>query len=171
MGSRNRHKDWDANLIQVNVRGSTTVEKGDLLILDQSDNLRNVGSSTANRTAYPFSFVNGTTQTITSNKLLAYQNFLGVAMDESEEGVTGPITVATAGLFVFPLRWGKKVNVGDVVMPCGSGTTRLYNQTIELWQSGSTYPLGYAVRRGSKTINIEMSLHSNVIKRAYRIST
>ena len=147
--------------VAVEVRNSTSVEKGDLVFLDRVDGLRNNGESTANNSVYPFRLIGGATKTLISNQKLAADNFLGVALSGSEgvvlisdSGTTENIAIATTGYFKYPLRSPKTYKVGEVIMPTGSGTS-LYSQKVILWESGSTYPLGYTRRdrtRGASVI-------------------
>ena len=152
MSDVNRHVKWPMNCLSVQARGSTVVDKGDLIFLDRQDGLRLNGTSSKTYTAFSFSQTGGATKTLASNQNLAATNFLGVAMDASDSGVTENIPVATSGYFKFPLRSPKTFRATETVMPTGSGTS-LYDQKVELWSSGSTYPLGYTVRgrtRGSQ---------------------
>ncbi|MFH1623573.1 MAG: hypothetical protein ABID54_00265 [Pseudomonadota bacterium] len=145
--------------VAVEARGSTEIEKGDLIFLDRMDGLRNNGTSTANNSAYPFSMIGGATKTLASNQKLAADNFLGVASGSSDSGTTENIAVATSGYFKFPLRSPKTYKVGQVAMPAGSGTS-LYSQKVVLWESGSTYPLGYARRDVVRGASITFLLRS-----------
>jgi hypothetical protein len=162
MADVNRHIKWDTIAIIVDIRGSTVVEKGDLMFLDRTDGLRNGGASSANYSAYPFSKIGGVTKTLASNQELAADNFLGVSMYTSDSGTTEPLTIATAGHFKFPLKSSKTFKVGETVMPTGSGTS-LFNQKIELWQSGTTYPLGYTERGLTKGFNVTFNLRTAVV--------
>jgi hypothetical protein len=162
MADVNRHIKWDPIAIIVDIRGSTVVEKGDLMFLDRTDGLRNGGASTANHSAYPFSSIGGATKTLASNQDLAAENFLGVSMYTSDSGVTEYLSVATSGLHKFPLKSGRTFRAGDTVMPTGSGTS-LFDQKIELWQSGTTYPLGYAERGLTKGMNVKFYLRTAVV--------
>jgi hypothetical protein len=143
------------------VRGSTEFEEGDLAFLDQLDGLRNNGGSVADYSAYPFSTIGGATKTLASNQSLAADNFLGVALSGSDSGTTENLAFATTGYFKFPLRAAKSYKLGNVVMPAGSGTS-LYSQKVTMWDSGSTYPLGYATEDELRGSNVTFLLRPAV---------
>lgn len=162
MANVDRHVWWDKKPVQIQVRGSTVIEKGDLLFVDRIDGLRNNGSSSANNSAYPFGKVGGTTKTLASNQQLAAAHFLGMAMEQSFSGITEQLTVATAGHLKYPLRYGKTFKAGEVVMPQGSGTS-LYSQKIALWESGSTYALGRTAEEGTRKLYVIFAVTSKVM--------
>ena len=169
MSDANRHVKWPTWPMAVEVRGSTEIEKGDLLFLDRIDGLRNEGASTANNSAYPFKLIKGTANTLASNQELAADNFLGVALSGSrgviltnDSGTTENIAVAISGHFKFPLKSPKTHRLAQAVMPTGSGTA-LYNQKVMIWESGSTYPLGYAVRGLTRGTSITFLLRPAVL--------
>lgn len=162
MSDVNRHVKWPYWPAEVVVRGSTVIEKGDLLFFDEVNGLRNNGSSTANSTAYPFETLGGSTKTLASNQELAADNFLGVALYNSRAGVTEPLAIATSAHFKFPLKSPRTYRVSEVVMPSGSGTT-LYNQKVEMWASGSTYPLGYSVKGVTRGTSVTFLLRTAVV--------
>lgn len=162
MANVDRHIKWEKHPVQVEVRGSTVIEKGDLVFVDRVDGLRNNGASTANNSVYPFSQIGGTTKTLASNQQLAAENFLGMALEKSFSGITEQLAVATGGHVKYPLRYGKTFSVGEVVMPQGSGTS-LFSQKICLWESGSTYALGRTVEEGTRKMYVEFILASTVM--------
>lgn len=162
MADVNRHIKWPTWAPAVQVRGSTEVDKGDLIFLDRINGLRDNGNSSGNNSAYPFRTIGGTTKTLVSNQDLAADNFLGVAMGGSDSGVTENIAVAVSGHFEFPLRSPKTHKVGQVVMPAGSGTS-LYNQKVVMWASGSSYSLGYSTRGRARGTNVTFLLRPSVI--------
>jgi len=171
----NRHVKWPYWPVEVQVRESTEVEKGDLIFLDEVNNLRNNGSSTANHSAYPFSKLSGASGTLANNQYLAAYHFLGVAMEGSygpsgsEAGVTQNIAVATTGHFSFPLKSPKSFKVASVVMPSGSGVT-LFDQKVMMWESGSTYPLGYVTEGRTRGVSVTLLLRTGPCGHGRRIS-
>lgn len=169
MADVNRHVRGAMLAPAVETRGSTVIDKGDLLFLDRVDGLRNNGNSTANDTAYPFETIGGSTKTLASNQDLAADNFLGVAMYDTDSGVTETLTVAISGHFKFPLRSPKTHYLGQVVMPAGSGTS-LYSQRVEMWASGATYPLGYTERGRIRGTSVTFLLRPAVIGLGEKIS-
>jgi len=162
MADVNRHVKWDTMAISVQVKGSTEVDKGDLMFLDRTNGLRNGGASVADFTAYPFSYIGGSTKTLASNQDLAADNFLGVALYTSDSGVTEQLAIATSGHFKFPLKSSRTFKTGETVMPTGSGTS-LFSQRVELWQAGTTYPLGYTVKGLTKGMNVTFTMRTAVV--------
>jgi hypothetical protein len=169
MGDVNRWVEWDPETVEVEVFGSTVIEQGDLIFLDQVNGLRNIGTSTATNKGYPFSRCSGVTETIASNQQLAYENFVGVAMYPSPSGSSQSIAVGTAGVFRFSLKAAKTIRPKSVIMPAGSGTSLLYSQKVEVWTSGSTYPLGYAMEEKTRATSAKWAVHSKVIPKSVEI--
>ena len=157
-----RHIRGSMWTLAVEIRGSTVIDKGDLLFLDRVNGLRNNGNSTADNTAYSFRTIGGSTKTLASNQDLAADNFLGVALYDTDSGVTETLAVATSGHFKFPLKSPRTHHVGQMVMPVGSGTS-LYSQKAMMWASGSTYPLGYAERGRKRGTSVTFLLRPAVI--------
>lgn len=168
MSDVNRHVKWPYWPVVVEVRGSTVIEKGDLLFLDRRDNLRNRGSSTANQTAYPFAKLSGPSKTLANNQYLAAYHFLGVAVYDSKTGVTEKLAVGITGHFRFPLKSPKTYKLSSVVMPAGSGIT-LYNQKAIMWASGATYALGYATKGKVRGSDVTFLLKPAVITHGKKI--
>lgn len=131
--------------VLVPVPSGVTVELGDLMFLDNADDLRNNGSSTANHCAYPFEHFRISGASLTLNKAAVVDRFLGVALDDLD-GISGAptqrITVATSGKFNFDLKPPKSVRLNHQFG--ASGTTvasNLYNQKV-MAVTGTSFALG-----------------------------
>jgi hypothetical protein len=124
--------------VEIDVLGSTEIDKGDLLFYDRVDGLRDKGTSTASNTVFPFSKLSGSTNTLASNRTLAAENFVGVAAWHSDSGVTELLAVHIDGLFRYPLKNARHTKVGYHVIPAGSGIT-LYDQKVAVTSSSSDY--------------------------------
>jgi len=144
--------------VKGNVYGNIEIDKGDLLFLDQEDDIRNNGSSTASRYVYPFSKISGSTGTLASNKTLAKDNFIGVAAWHSDSGVTESIAIYVSGLFNFGLKNARRTKVGYHVVPVGSGTT-LYSQKVGV-ELSSGNRIGTAGDGGSFRNSIYVRIHT-----------
>ncbi len=150
MANVNRHIAGDPKCIGVNVLSAVTVELGDLMFLDNTDDLRNDGSSTANNNAYPFEYFRISGASLELNKGAVKSRFLGVAMDD-KDGIGGGIdrnmSIAISGQFEFDLKPAKTVNIDDYFG--ASGTTSasdLFNQKV-MKSSDSDNALGYFQER------------------------
>ena len=142
------------------VHGNTTIEEGDLIFLDQVDGLRTRGVSVADNYVYPFSSLSGATLSLSSNKTLAHENFLGVAAHWSRSGVTENLAVYITGLYKYPLKNSRKVKVGYYIVPSGSGVT-LHNQYVSI-SSSSTNSIGIAGAHAEFASAVEMVLLNKV---------
>ena len=146
--------------VEAMVHGNITINKGDLIFLDQVDGLRGRGTSIADNYVYPFEKVSGTTLSLSSNRSLAHQNFLGVAAHWSRSGVTEPLAVNIKGLFKYPLKNARKARVGYYVTPSGSGVT-LHNQYIST-SSSSTNAIGICATHADFASAVEMVMLNKV---------
>jgi len=131
--------------VLIAVPSAVTVELGDLMFLDNADNLRNNGSSSQTNVGYPFEHLRISGSSLALNKAAAKTRFLGVAMDDKDGvsgGVTQNITVATSGKFNMDLKPAKSVRLNHQFG--ASGTTAasdLYNQKVMV-VSATSYVLG-----------------------------
>lgn len=135
MSNINRWIEGHKNAILVTVASGVTVEIGDLMFLNNADNLLNDGSSIADYFAYPISYLRTSGASLELNKAEVKERFLGVALDDNYEDDI-PITeckvpVAKSGKFEFDLKPGATVHVGDAFGPSGTTTASdMYNQKI-----------------------------------------
>ena len=153
MAGYNRHLKGKTNPQIVDVRGSSAVEAGDLMYRNTVDNY-----------AHPFNeLVTSTAGTARENTL--YTNFLGVAMETSPSGVTEKITIATSGVFRFPLNIASAVTIGALVSACSvpgdSGSSAAVvtnNATASAF--GTTCYLGYIVKTESACTYVDFELRT-----------
>ena len=133
MADVNRWDHGDKNCIGVTVLSGTTVEMGDLMFLDDTDGLREEGSSTADYTAYPVEHLRPTA-TLSSNKGYIETRFLGVAMEGKDGGVNQPeklIAIARSGIFEFDMKPARTVKVGYYAGPSGTtSASNFFNQKV-----------------------------------------
>ena len=146
MANVNRYVGGSKSVVPINVLSAVTVELGDLMFIDNADNLRNNGSSTASQNGYPIEYLRISGSSLELNKAALKSCFIGVAMDD-KDGISGGadlnISVAVSGIFNFDLKPAKSVKV--VQMFGASGTTAasdLFNQKI-MKTDDSDMALGY----------------------------
>ena len=105
MAGKNRHLYGDIKPILVSCPGAAAVMAGDLMF--KNPNVSNL--------AYPFDALKSTTAG-TGHENWLHVNFLGVSMEDSKSGVTENITIATDGIFRYPLQnIGSAVTVGAYI--------------------------------------------------------
>ena len=118
MAGNNRYLRGNKMEIIVPVRGKTAIEAGDFCYFQFGDSYY----------TYPFSDHRNAGASYAQD---LYDYFAGVAMESSPAGTTENISVATAGVFRYPLLVDSAVTVGSVVSACsrpaGSGAT---NQVV-----------------------------------------
>ncbi len=127
MAANNRHLRGDTKEIEVPVHGHTTLEKGDMVIIMNSDNSLSSSyapETTADYYCYPASYLAGVTTYYFANQ------FAGIAMQGSASGSTDTVRVATAGVFRMPLKATTGVTVGQLVAGATSGAKAMYAQKV-----------------------------------------
>jgi hypothetical protein len=162
---RIRDESWEKTFqIQgvAKVHGNVKIETGDLLFFDGRNGLRNRGTSIWDGYVYPFNKISGATLALASNRNLAYKNFFGVAASFSESGVTEDIGAYLLGLFRYPLRNARSINVGDYILPAGSGVT-LYNQIISVVKSGCSDIIGIVAKSGDFKSEVDTVIRSKIM--------
>lgn len=159
MAGRNRHLRGDTKEILAPVRGNITIDPGDLMYMNTS----------VNNNAYPFGECKDPT-TATEVALTILVNFLGVAMDGSLAGVTEKISIATDGVFRFPLVGGRLsgVTLGSKVSAvspsqAGAGVSSAWvvNHSVATGagiQHGTTAYLGYCVKTESGASYVDFQI-------------
>ena len=145
LSGKNRHIECDPGIILAPVQGGVTVELGDLMFYDDSENLRNNGDSTATLYAFPIEYFRISGASLTLNKAALKQHFLGVAMDE-KDGLSNSssrnISIATQGKFSFPLKPARTIAAGEYFGAAGTTTASdLLNQNI-MRVTDSSFALG-----------------------------
>jgi len=163
MAGVNRHIREDTEDILAPVKGNVEIEVGDFLLLNDTNG--SVGFTSAlllaDNTVYPFSYAKGTTTASYLDEVISTQ-FIGIAMGASILGVTQNITVATAGVFRYPLAGetsavteGSKVSAVSAaynVPLVGTGVSKqaVINQAGRTGTDrGSTAYLGYCTKTES----------------------
>jgi len=147
MANVNRYVEGSRDVILADAASGVTVEIGDLMFLDNIDNLRNNGSSTANNMAYPISYLRVSGASLVLNKAEVKLRFLGVSLSDkyAEDIPTGvyKISIATEGKFSFDLKPGATVYNGDYFGPSGTTTgSDMFNQKVAK-TTDSDLALGY----------------------------
>ena len=147
MSGKNRYiRGSKKETVLILVKTGVTVDVGDLMFLDNADNLRNDGSSTADYTAYPIEHFRTSGASLEQNKTSLKDYFLGVALDDKDgisNGTDKNIPIAITGKFEYDLKPGRTVYNGDLF--CAAGTTiasDLINQKI-MKTSDESKALGY----------------------------
>lgn len=117
MASHNRHLRGDQNIVMGKVHGNVVIEAGDLVAHNGTAGAIDNGAGqyySADNYVFPLDeFNNGASKT--DRIKAAYDGFMGVAMEASEDGVTEEIAIATAGVVRYPLYRTKGVTVGQKV--------------------------------------------------------
>ena len=177
----NRHLYGDTMPIQVVVPDCIRVEAGDLMLLaietaavaSQIQKFSGGVASKSGATGYAYPMMAGVTTTNANNT--AYTGFIGVALDDSPKsaGTTDTISVATAGVFRFPVAGAVGgVTVGQLaqhsIPPALSdfnGTpTENYTVRVASTKGGagtSGCSIGYVVKtEGSTPSNVDVQIRT-----------
>lgn len=144
MSGHNRYLRGNIMEVLAPVRGKHTIEAGDFCYYDSGDS------------NYCTSFAQNKTAGVTRVDLFDY--FAGVAMEGSPSGTTNNITVATAGVFRYPLIYDSAVTIGSVVSAtsttAGVGTTaQLVSNSIAEAAGGCTVPLGVIIKTNTSAVS------------------
>lgn len=140
MAGHNRHLKGDMNTILAPVRGKTVIEPSDFIYMHTGDS------------NYVYPFASSTAMSTTGACLVDIAtNFLGVAMTGSISGNTESITVATAGVFRYPLGHASAVTIGSIVSAVSphASSSGVSNQAVESNDdktNGTTCYLGRIVK-------------------------
>ena len=160
--SVDRRVEGPFSSLLINVSGGVTVCTGDLMFIDDADNLRNNGSSISSSNGYPISYLRSGTS-IEQNKDALKERFLGVAIDDKDgvsNGGDSNIPVLTGGKFSFPLKPAKTVNAGDYFGPSGTTTdSDMFDQKV-MKTSFVTRALGYFAERKVHALTAEVFLRT-----------
>jgi hypothetical protein len=162
MAGVNRHVREDTEDILAPVNGNVEVEVSDFLLLNNTDGTVGQTNSLllgANNYVFPFSYAKSTTGGSFIDNVLSTQ-FIGIAMTASPLGVTNNITVATAGVFRYPLPGdtsavteGAKIGAVSPAANVASTKSGVSNQFVinHATQSGrgTTAYLGYCTKTDS----------------------
>ncbi len=164
MTALNRHIRGETNDIFGDVRGNVTVEAGDFIFRnDKIDGLRGT-SLLLDAYVYPFNLcVNASSSQATLMDRIRI-DFVGIAMESSLADVTESITIATSGIFSYPLSnaTGSGVTVGSLVSavsPSATGTGVSVQAVVNTTtQPGSTAYLGRCTKTESGASYVEFAI-------------
>ena len=169
MAGRNRHIKGDINPIIAPVHSYHIVEAGDFMVLNSTSYYADKGI-TADNYAVPFNEINGdTTNGGPQQNHWVYTKFLGVAMEDSPAGVTENITIATTGVFRYPMHSmispsavtiGSKISAVSPTLTGGNGVSQ---QIVIHGTTGirvSTAYLGYIVKTESGASFVDFAMYS-----------
>lgn len=160
--SKNRWVGWDRNVRLFIVQGGVTVRTGDLMFLDNTDDLRNDGDSTATNFAFPISYLRISGASLQLNKDEVKERFLGVATDDKDGDISSAVNVnipiASAGKFSFDLKPAKTVNATDYFGPSGTtASSDIFDQKIAK-TSRTTDALGYFTERKIQALTADVMI-------------
>jgi len=165
----NRHLRGDIHPLIVGVRSTVVIAAGDLLFSNTTAGITPSFNTSADNLAYPLTDFMATTGGVFAAGIIS-KNFLGVAMQDSQSGVTEKITVATAGVFRFPLHTahvpggvtiGSKVSAVSREITAGTGTGVSSGHVImNTSNPGSTCYLGYCVKTESGASFVDFQLRT-----------
>jgi hypothetical protein len=116
MANMMRWRYGETSPVMIPVDAATVIEIGDMVYLDLDD--AKPASSQADQGSE------------TANQQLFHDNFAGIAMQASPSGTSGPIRVATTGVFEFDCL-STTLEIGDLMGADENGAgTALLNQTV-----------------------------------------
>lgn len=145
-----RWRYGDTNPVMCPVDSSTVIEIGDFVYLDTDD-------------AKPASAqADGGTEV--ANQETFHDNFLGVAMQQSRDGDTADIRVATSGVFEFVCPSGT-FELGDLIgVDEASSGTELEDQQVD-GVGGENLAVGRCAKRvGSASTSVLVDIVSTVLR-------
>ena len=159
----NRHLYGAMLPIQANVPDCVVVKPGDLMLVATGGSRADLNAALRTKsgnTSYCYPMAAGCT--VSTNYVDITKvggHFIGVALDDSPYGSTDTISVATAGVFEFPLAAAAGVTLGYLAKAkpsgysAGSATTASY-QLIP--QSGGGVSVGWVQKTeiGAKTVRV-----------------
>ena len=151
MSGQNRHLKGDTNEMIMPVRGKTVIDAGDFVWQQPNDSWYLLPVS---------SWKDSSTTGACGTDVAQY--FAGVALESSPSGVTENITVATAGVFRYPLAHKSAVTVGFIVSAvtnkAAGGSSNQYVENSEILTTGTTIRYGIIVKTQSATSFVDFML-------------
>jgi len=176
MAGQNRYLRGKVKTVLAEVLGAASLEAGDLVFLNNVNGTAGVGVSPfllqADNRVYSLSDHKTSTDSSTWTVRLSNQ-FMGVAMEGSQAGVTEKVTVATTGIYRYPLysvsavTTGSKISAVSTVWSTTSdgslGTSRqvVINHNSAA-ASGSTVYLGHCVKTESGASFVDFEIWSAI---------
>ena len=174
MANINRHLRGAQDVMIADVNGNVVVEVGDFMV--RNGQLGMVGLNAnittllaADNTAYPFSYVKSATAATELENTIA-ENFLGIAMEASVAGTTEKISIATAGVYRYPLdSLESAVTIGSFVSAVSAtGSSGVSKQAVMNHATatgvGSTAYLGRCVKTESGASYVDFDLFTTFNK-------
>uniref|UniRef100_A0A6M3LIL5 Uncharacterized protein n=1 Tax=viral metagenome TaxID=1070528 RepID=A0A6M3LIL5_9ZZZZ len=164
MANVQRYVEGVIRRISVIVPSAVTVEIGDLMFINNTDDLRYDGSSTADNYAYPLEYLRASGASLELNKREAKSRFIGVATD-CKNGIDNDsnerkISIAISGKFNFDLKPAKTVYPGNRVAPSGtSSASNMFNQKVAKTSDGSI-TIGTFAEHKVHALNAELEIRS-----------
>jgi hypothetical protein len=161
-----RHLYGDMDEVQVTVVRTVTVKPGDLMFLyDTAQDINgSIGTKVPDNYAYPWAASGGTHATQLGHSGNSPQaSFIGVAMDDSPSDTTTTISVATKGVFRFPLTTKGAVTVGAMVSSEQPGGFDASNSTTASYQvktAKAAGSIGYCVKTESGASNVDFRVRT-----------
>lgn len=158
MAAHSRFLRGETKEILAPIRGNVVVEAGDFMVRNSTAGMISEAGTTGDGIAvdgyaYPFNDVENSATSETSVLALLYNAFIGIAMESSPSGVTESISVATDGVFKYPMIGGPGgVTVGSLVSATSPATgTGVSVQMVARTTTspGSTAYLGRIVKTES----------------------
>ena len=169
MTAHNRFLRGSKQEILVDIRGNVVVEAGDFMVRNSTVGMISEGGSLADGRAvdgyaYPLNDVENGSTSQASVIDLAYLNFIGIAKESSESGVTEAITVMTDGVFRYPMIGGSGgVTIGSLVSATSpaTGTPPSAQMVARINTSpGSTAYLGRIVKTESGASFVDFQIRT-----------
>ncbi len=165
MGAFNRHIRGETEDVLGKVHGNVVVEAGDFMFKDDTTGVRGTGAGgAANYYAYPFNLATNAASLGTGVYGNMITSFLGVAMESSPSGVTESITIATDGVFSYPMVHTSATTIGALISTV-SGTLSavgVSSQAVANLGDGqaTTAYLGYTVKTQSATSYVDFQIRT-----------
>jgi len=164
----NRHLRGDMLPVIGTVPDCVTVKPGDLVFLARYMHL-DVNRSLASKsggTNYVYPYSAGVTHSaLVSGSTTFAARFLGIALDDSPKGSTDSISIATAGVFEFPLTSRAGVTIGKLaagIAPTGFSTSSQTTGAYSAAQS-ATYgcSIGWVYRTQSSASKVAVFIRTS----------
>ncbi len=169
MGAYNRHIRGETEDVLGKIHGNVEVEAGDFMFRDAvalgagEGGVRGVGID-ADYYVYPFNKATNTASLATGVYGSMILTFLGIAMESSPSGVTESITVATNGVFSYPMVHTSAVTIGALISTV-SGTLSAVGVSSQAVANlgdsqATTAYLGYTVKTQSATSYVDFQIRT-----------
>jgi len=166
MAAHNRHLRGDTNDVLIDIHGNTTIEAGDFIVRNGVDGGMAGAAATglaADNYGFPLSSYHNTASTEIEINGIIQTNFVGVAMESSPSGTTEKITVASDGVFRYPLYTSSAVTIGTTVSTTsGSAHSASSKQAVSILGTANdtTAYLGYCVKTESGASFVDFQIRT-----------